>query len=228
MTGSGFTGSQGLNTFRGGFNGNWAGTFSGGGGYRGGTAAGSSASNAGGAGTTSAFSAYNVNPLAPGAPTLTRVPDFTSPISAGTGTGNLAGGGYGGSGYGGGGGLGSLSAGSSGYGSNLSATPTGTGSGNRRTAYPYYTASPTFDYRPAGPNVIQSEVRGVLARSASLSPNRDIRVTLEGPAVVLRGTVPSEQDRRLAEALVRLTPGVHEVQNKLEVAGSKPQPRPGP
>ena len=83
-------------------------------------------------------------------------------------------------------------------------------------------------YGRAGPSQLQSEVTQVLARSTSLSPTRDIQVNVEGPMVVLRGTVASPHDRSLAEALVRLTPGVENVRNELQVPGMVPRTGPGP
>src|SRR5262249_21035357 len=62
-----------------------------------------------------------------------------------------------------------------------------------------------------------AEVKGARERSTAVRNGKDITVSVNGPAVVLEGTVPSARDRRLAEALIRLTPGVYEVQNKLKV-----------
>jgi osmotically-inducible protein OsmY len=39
----------------------------------------------------------------------------------------------------------------------------------------------------------------------------------EGEAVVLRGVVGSDRERALAEAVARLTPGVFNIRNELEV-----------
>jgi hypothetical protein len=177
--------------------------------------------------------------LAAGAPNLTQMPQFNQPISGGSTTGGLQGGysgGIGGFSGGIGGGFSGLGAnnnysfvgGNNSGSGNLSANNAGYGPGNTRHVVPSYTTSPAFDYRPAAPNIVQSDVQGMLTRSTSLSPNRDIRVAVEGPAMVLRGNVASEQDRRLAEALVRLTPGVHEIRNELTVTGPPPQPGPGP
>jgi osmotically-inducible protein OsmY len=222
MSGSNFTGGTGINSaFRGGFNGNWAGSFSGGGTYRGGAASGTNGTGTAGTGTVSTFSPYYVNPLAPGAPNLTQLPNFNLPIYSGNGNGSLQGGyGLGSSNYG--------FPGSNSLGANQSQGGTGYGAATGAKRVGNYSASPTFDYRPAGPSLLQSEVQRVLTRSSSLSPNRAIRVAVEGPAVVLRGTVASEHDRRLAEALVRLTPGVHEVRNELEVPEITPAPEPRP
>jgi hypothetical protein len=166
------------------------------------------------------------------------MPQFNQPISGGSATGSFQGG-YGGSfggGFGGGfNGLGasgnySLQGSNIGGPGNLAALNAGYGMGtnNRGMAAPHYTTSPGFNYRPAGPNIIQSDVQGMLARSSALSSNRDIRVAVQGPVVVLSGTVASEQDRHLAESLVRLSPGVHEVRNDLTVTGSPAQPGPEP
>ena len=220
-TGSTFSGSSGMNSAnRGGFSGNWAGSFSGG--SNRGTSAGILGTSGGygsgatGAGAGSAFSPYYFNPLAAGAPNVTS-PTFTSPIYGGTTTGGAQGG-----------------LGLGGFPGNFPSqanlppgnTATGPNTLSRRTSN--YTASPGFDYRPAGPSQVQGAVEQVLARSTSLSPSRNIRVAVEGPAVVLRGTVASEQDRRVAEALIRLTPGVFDVRNELEVPGTVSQAGRGP
>jgi osmotically-inducible protein OsmY len=44
-----------------------------------------------------------------------------------------------------------------------------------------------------------------------------IQVATEGDSLVLRGIVKDEHDRRLAEAIARLTPGVRELRNELAV-----------
>jgi osmotically-inducible protein OsmY len=67
-----------------------------------------------------------------------------------------------------------------------------------------------------------SEVQRVIGRSERLPSRDNIRVELEGPAVVLRGTVADEHEARLAEALARLTPGVRDLRNELTVRGGGP------
>jgi osmotically-inducible protein OsmY len=42
-------------------------------------------------------------------------------------------------------------------------------------------------------------------------------VEVDGQTVILKGKVPSEDERRLAEGLIRLTPGVRAVRNELIV-----------
>jgi hypothetical protein len=61
------------------------------------------------------------------------------------------------------------------------------------------------------------EVRAVIARSTSLSRPGNIQVDVEGQTVILKGKVPTEDERRLAEGLIRLTPGVRAVRNELIV-----------
>jgi len=173
-----------------------------------------------GGGSPSAFSAYYVNAFAPGAPGVSSLSAFNVPIYSG----NLQGGGNA---------LGSSSGFPSPFNnaSPLGNIPANLSSGNLATAgrrLPSYTAVAAFAYRPAAPNQLQRDVTGVLARSTALSPDREIQVVVEGPVVVLRGTVPSEGDRRLAESLVRLSPGVGDVRNELQVPEPIPQPRPGP
>ena len=206
----GMIGQNTLQTFRNSFNGNTL-SQSGftGNGYRAASASSGNFGNTyGGFGTSmpSAFSAYYVNALAPGAPAVSALADFRSPIF---GNGSFQGS------YGGGG------PSNSSYPTNTPTNPT-YGQAAAGRILPYYTVAPAFDYRPSGPSSLQSDVAQVLTRSTALSPDRDIRVVLQGPAVVLRGTVANEHDRRLAADLVRLSPGVQEVRNELEVAGGAP------
>jgi hypothetical protein len=151
----------------------------------------------------SAFSNYYVNPLAAGAPAISQLPDFHLPI------------------------FGNLQSSYSPSNSSYPPNPSYPNTGGRRM--PSYAVAPTFEYRTAGPNQLQTEVEQVLTRSTSLSPNREIRVEVQGPVVVLRGTVANEHDRRLAEGLVRLTPGVQDVRNELKMSGTTPPlARPAP
>lgn len=58
-------------------------------------------------------------------------------------------------------------------------------------------------------------LRGAIDRSSALKSAKDIQVFLDGGVVVLQGNVVSDRERRLAEALVRLTPGIHDVRNEI-------------
>jgi hypothetical protein len=70
--------------------------------------------------------------------------------------------------------------------------------------------------RPA-PAQLQTSAAQVLAQSSSLPSAGAIQVGTEGETVVLRGTVADERERRLAENLLRLTPGIHQIRNELVV-----------
>jgi hypothetical protein len=90
--------------------------------------------------------------------------------------------------------------------------------------------APTFvtalaeDLKPSGyssivppPNQMVMELRGALDRSTSLREPSNIRLYMEDSTVVLQGVVASDKERRLAEGLVRVTPGVRDVRNELVV-----------
>jgi hypothetical protein len=70
-----------------------------------------------------------------------------------------------------------------------------------------------------GPLQARPDLQAVLERSSRLSSRDTIQVGMVGPVVVLRGTVLNEHDRRLAEGLIRLSPGVHEIRNELAIQG---------
>ena len=66
-----------------------------------------------------------------------------------------------------------------------------------------------------------------LTRVPALPSASQIRLEMAGQTVVLRGTVASEDERQLAEGLVRLEPGVAAVRNELVVA-APPEALPAP
>jgi hypothetical protein len=70
------------------------------------------------------------------------------------------------------------------------------------------------------------DLRQILVRSTSLSPKNNYEVGIIGGATVLRGTVATENDRLLAEALLRLEPGVGQIRNELLVQGNTPAASP--
>lgn len=72
---------------------------------------------------------------------------------------------------------------------------------------------------------VASEVQQVLSQTTRLASRETIRVSTEGSAIVLRGSVSDEYERRLAAAIARLSPGVDEIRNELEVQETAPQPR---
>jgi hypothetical protein len=105
------------------------------------------------------------------------------------------------------------------------ATYSGANSGGIRRA-PAYIAEPVFD-RPPPPtaSAVQTNLQDIIARSTRLPSRGRITVSVEGGAVILRGQVRDERERRLAESLVRLTPGVHNVKNELVPAAPGPPRR---
>jgi len=62
-----------------------------------------------------------------------------------------------------------------------------------------------------------SDVRALVDRSSFLKNSKDIVVRVDGNTVVLSGQVGSEKERRMAEGMARMTPGVFDVQNSLTV-----------
>jgi hypothetical protein len=73
---------------------------------------------------------------------------------------------------------------------------------------------------------VRADLQVVIARASRLPSRANIRVLADGATVVLRGNVANDHERRLAEGLVRLTPGVRAVRNELvtpeSTAGSRP------
>jgi hypothetical protein len=69
--------------------------------------------------------------------------------------------------------------------------------------------------------VVQSNLQGVIDRSSALNGPKNVKVDVSDQTVFLRGTVSSDRERRLAESLLRLTPGVRDVRNELEVVENK-------
>ena len=80
-----------------------------------------------------------------------------------------------------------------------------------------YAATVAFRPRPILPSQLQADLRATLDRSTAIKNAKGIQVQVEGQTAVLRGTVGDEDERRMAEGLVRLTPGVRQVRNELQV-----------
>ncbi|MFM7150409.1 MAG: BON domain-containing protein [Gemmataceae bacterium] len=193
-------------------------------------------------GTTGPFGRYYGNPLAIGLPTTTSPANqyqrtFPVPLTFGTplyGTANLgtSSTGLGTSGLGttglGGRGLGGL--GTGGLGTTSGSQFSGASSvGIRRS--PGYVTEPVFErsVRPGLPGLDPSrvtlvshpELQSIVSRSTRLPSRDNIRVLSDGETVFLRGMVGTEKERRLTEAVIRLNPGVRDVQNDLEIAGPR-------
>jgi len=80
-----------------------------------------------------------------------------------------------------------------------------------------YSTTPRF--AAARPTLVQvrTDVEGLLVNSGRFASAGGMRVDLDGPVVVLRGRVADDDERRLAENMARLSPGVREVRNELEI-----------
>ena len=84
---------------------------------------------------------------------------------------------------------------------------------------------------PVAPAQMQTELKAILASSAAALPSaqnlnvsaqnlQNLNVYVDGnQVVVLQGTVGTEDDRKLVEGMVRLTPGVQFVRNEIQVLG---------
>ena len=66
----------------------------------------------------------------------------------------------------------------------------------------------------------RADLQDMLGQSASLPSRAGIKVLTNGSAVVLQGKVTDHHERQLAEAIVRLSPGVYDVHNELAVGGA--------
>jgi hypothetical protein len=83
-----------------------------------------------------------------------------------------------------------------------------------------YGPSVSLDLPVPRPSIVaqpRADLQQVLTRSSSLSPKNSVQVLGEGELVVLRGTAVSDYDRRMAEALLRLSPGVYAIRNEITV-----------
>ena len=70
---------------------------------------------------------------------------------------------------------------------------------------------------PGGAPQPREDLQQIISRSSALSEGDAIRVLGNGSEVILRGTVASDYDLRLAEAMLLLSPQVQTVRNELTV-----------
>jgi osmotically-inducible protein OsmY len=94
--------------------------------------------------------------------------------------------------------------------------------GTRRA--PAYMTTLGFTNNFGSPSRTQTDLQQVFSNSARLTSGGNIRVEMDGPTVVLRGTVADDHERRLAEAMARLTPGVRDLRNELSVRAASASP----
>lgn len=79
-----------------------------------------------------------------------------------------------------------------------------------------YSATLRFTPAPKPSSEMESELREILSRSSSLSNPTGIEVSVTDKVVTIRGRVANNDEKSLAEGLLRLAPGVREVRNELE------------
>jgi hypothetical protein len=82
---------------------------------------------------------------------------------------------------------------------------------------PVMAASLRSPARPIPLMTRRPDLQAIIARSTVLSSAGNITVSTDGNVVVLTGSVASEDDRRIAENMLRLSPGVRELRNELQV-----------
>ncbi|MCS7470496.1 BON domain-containing protein [Stieleria sp. ICT_E10.1] len=70
---------------------------------------------------------------------------------------------------------------------------------------------------PRAASEVQQSARRALNSLPPSSRIRGVNVTMNGPTAILSGTVASEKDRRMSELLMRLEPGVKQVDNQVVV-----------
>ena len=161
--------------------------------------------------TTNLLATYYGNPTAMGAPGLTGQGTFGQPVYnlSTTTTGSTT------SGI-----TGSFGSSSTGMQGGVSPQTGGFSPITGQLPVTYYVATLGFPHgQQLTSGKVLDEVRQVIARSSSLPSNNKIRVLMTGDTVILQGSVSDEHERRLAAALVSLTPGVHGVSNELKVQG---------
>jgi osmotically-inducible protein OsmY len=112
----------------------------------------------------------------------------------------------------------SATLGSTALGNTANRYPGASSVGMRRA--PGYLTVPGFDVPPRPTMAaVRSDLQSVIDRSSRLPSRGNIQVLSEGDTIVLRGQVASERERRLAEGLLRLSPGVRQIRNELRAPG---------
>jgi hypothetical protein len=91
---------------------------------------------------------------------------------------------------------------------------------------PAYSTTIGFEYASPSRGSLQAKAQEAIAKASKQLKSKDsILVAMDGDTLVLRGTASNANERRLAEALVRLTPGIYDVRNELEVPEVASAPR---
>ena len=215
------SGSSNFNNISNSFNPNGSGSGSSGGGMTGGAGGGGAGGMTGGAGgaggsrsgttysvsTTNFLSGSFANPLYPGRPGSTNLsassgggfgqPSFgTVQTTSGTTRGGAGGG-----------------TASVGRGGSTGGSTNQSGVGSRVS----HTAELKFKVPAIATAQLQADLQGMVSRSSSLKNPSGVTVVVEGPIAILRGKVADDDEKRLVEGMLRLTPGVRGVRNELQV-----------
>jgi hypothetical protein len=81
-----------------------------------------------------------------------------------------------------------------------------------------YAAEMRFASAPVAPAALTADLRGALTGTSMISNAKGIQIDLDANNnVTLRGTVADDDERRLAEGLMRITPGVRAIKNELTI-----------
>lgn len=158
-----------------------------------------------GVATSNIFSAYYANPFTAGMTNSTGK-TFGAPLYTITATTGLLGGA------------------TATLGTSSTFGPSGTNPSYFGRRSPTYITVLGFDPPETLPNELQAKLQQVVARSSKLPSSPTIRVVFDGNIVVLRGMVANDRERRMAENIIRLSPGVRHVRNELMLRLDGPAP----
>ncbi len=107
------------------------------------------------------------------------------------------------------------STGSGGSSSNTAAN--GFGSMGQRRVAQYMTVPDPEVFGPSPLGQPVSKLGAGLQNSGAFKDAKGFNVVMDGNTYVLQGSVSSDRERRLAEQMLRLEPGVHDVRNEIQV-----------
>jgi len=93
-----------------------------------------------------------------------------------------------------------------------------TGAGASLYRESQYIVTPAWTYPAATPLSVRTDLQDAINRGG-LRSGANIRVMSDGQKVVLRGRVRDANEARMAEGLLRITPGVRDIVNELQVGG---------
>jgi|GEM_PF-2565427 hypothetical protein len=171
--------------------------------------------------TSNIFSSYFANPYAVVSGTIAKAgveranAPFGQPLYTTT-----TGGARGARGATGARGTASIGGGRGGLGANSGGEGDFTLPGMMGTRYPHVATVVQFKAPAPAADQLLAEVRGIIERSGSLPSKSGITVSVEGRDVILRGKVATDEERRLAGAILRLTPGLGDIRNELTAPDS--------